>query len=284
MSILQRFEIIQKIFYLIGIAPCHLAAANRKHKSFFHSVPVTISFLSSICVALLQFFSFYLNKFGLMTKLINYVYFGCCLFSNVTANLQCWYLESIYRNIIHRIQRLDETSNYKFSRKIFYKPMKRRHVINAILIVGSWSISTAIVLGQAWFIGSNSIKDILMASATTFKESMCALSVIHFTLFVDIVRCFIAELNEQIHCSPICFYASTKVAFLKDVKLMHMDLFLLMKQVNNFFGWHLLILMIHYLILTLYSLYWIFLTIQEGRKGYSIAGELLVLVLVFDAN
>lgn len=275
---------IQKIYFFIGVAPCRLGAANRKDKSFFRRVPVLISFLSSICVTLLQFISFYLLPFGLMSTLINYAYYGCCLVTNVTANLQCWYHESIYQNIIERIERLENACDFKFSRKLLYTSIKHRCISKAILIIGSYSISSALVWAQAWFIGDDSKKSILLASLTTFKELMSVSAVLHFTLYVDIVRFFIAELNEQIHCSPICFFVSTKVAFLKDVKLIHMDVFLLMKQVNNFFGWHLLLLTIHYLILTTYSLYWIFLTIQQGGKHYSIAGELLVFASVSDAN
>lgn len=273
MSILQNFEIIQRIFYLMGLAPCHLSAINRKHKSWARSIPVVISFLSSICVATLQFMFFYLDKYGLVSKVLNFAFFGCVFLSNVIVNWQCWYDASIYENIIYRIQQLERKCNFKFSTKIVYKSIKLRYTIYTVAIVGCFSISAAMVLSQAWFIGDNSTKSILMSSLSIFKEFMCGLTILHFTLYVQIVRLFIAELNKQIRFSPICFYASTKVAFLKDAKSVHIDMYLLMKQINNFFGWQLLALTFHYIILLTYSLYWIFLTIHLKGKPYSFAGE-----------
>lgn len=280
MSILQHFEVIRKIFYFFGLAPW-LGAIDRKHKFLFRCLPVLLSVLSSICLATWQFISYYLASYGLIAQLINYTFFTCVLFTNVTANFQCWHHESIYHSMIHRIEKLENACNSKFSRKISHKSIKRHNKTNAILILGTFSISGAIVLGQAWLIGDNPTTTFLLASSMVFKQSLCALSVVHFTLYVDVVREFIAELNEQIRSSPISLHASHKIDFLKRVKSMHMDVFLLMKQVNNFFGWQLLTLVINYLVLIIYSAYWLFLTIQRNGKGYSIAGKLLVYVFQF---
>lgn len=270
MSILQNFGKIQRIFYLMGLAPCHFSALNGKIKSCTRSIPILISFLSSICVVTLQIIYYYLEPYGLITKLINFAFFGFLLLSNVIVNWQCLYYKSTYENIIHRIQQLERKCNFKFTTKILYKSINLRYTINAASIVGCFAISATIVLWQAWAIGHNSI---LLGCLTTFKEFTCGLAVLHFTLYVQIVRLFIAELNKQIRFSPICFYASTKVAFLKDVKSMHMDLHKIMKEINNFFGWQLLVLTVHYIVLITYSLYWLFLNILLKGKSYSIAGE-----------
>lgn len=273
MSILQHFRKIQRIFYLFGIAPWSNCSDNLKQKNCFRRLPVLISLISSICVAVLQFLSFYLESYGLINRLVNYAFFGCVLFANATANFQCWFYESIYQNLINGIRRWESDFNFKFSRKISYKLMRSRYATNAVLIIGFFSISAATVVGQAWFVGSNGTRAVVLASFTTIKELMCSLAVFHFTLYVDIVTLFTASINKQIRRSHGCFYPSAKVALLKDVKSMHMDLFLLMKQVNGFFGWHLLVLMIHYLILITYSMYWMFLTIQTTGKVYSIVGK-----------
>lgn len=270
MSILQRFRIVQRIYFLIGIAPWD---ADQKHESCVYIIPLSISFLSNIGVALLQFFAFYLHSYGLLIKIINYAYFGVLVISNVTANLQCWYYKDIYQDIIERIKRLENECNFKFSRNILQKPVKNNYTVKALCIIGFFSVSAGIVLGQAWAIGSNSIKAIALASLTVLKEFMSALAVLHFTLYMDIVRLFISELNNQILCSPISFFESSKIAFLKDVKFFHMEVYLLIKQINHFFGWHLLFVMVHYLVLITYNFYWIFLMIQSNGKSFSITGE-----------
>lgn len=274
-SILQHFRKIQRIFYLIGVAPWHYCSENQIQKNCFSRLPVLISFLSSICVAVIQFSLFHLESFGLINKLVNYAFFGCLLFANVAANLQCWFGQSTYLNIINVIRRWETDFNFKFSRKIFYKSMRLSYTINAVLIIGCFLISAAIVLGQAWFVGCHPTVAVMLMFFTTVKELMCSLAALHFTFYVDIVTLLTASINKQIHRSPGCFYASTKVALLKEVKSMHMDLFLLMKEVNHFFGWQLLFVMIHYLVLIMYSMYWMFLALQTSGKIYSIVGELV---------
>lgn len=283
MSILQQFKILPRIFYLFGLAPpfCAKRLRNRKLKSCVYSTPVFISFLSSICVTALQLMSFYLDSFGLISKLLNYSFFGTVLLTNATANWQCLRHSSIYENIIRRIRSLEIECNLKFATKILYKTITLRYKISALLIIACFFISAAIVLAQAWLLASNPKNGILLACLTIFKEFMCTLGVLHFTLYVDIVRLFVAELNKQINCSPFCFYASTKVAFLKKVKLMHMNMFLLIKEINKFFGWQILCLVIHHFILILYSFYWFFLAIAKTGKSYSIAGMSQLLGWIF---
>lgn len=281
MSIFQHFQIIHRIYFVIGIAPCHLCITDENDKNrVLNRVPVLVSFLCTICVASLQFSYFYLQSFGLIIKIINCAHFSSVLFSNATANLQCWYYKSIYQDIIYRIQRLESLCNYKFSKKMFIKNTKRNYILKAVFIIGFFTISAGIVLAQAWSI-SSSTKTVLIALLTVLKELMTAITVLHFTLFVDIVRKFLSELNNQIRCSPICFYASSKITFLKRVKLVHMDLFRLVKQINNFFGWNLLLLMVHYFILITYSFYWIFLTLLSNGKSFSIVGEFKEIRFVF---
>lgn len=279
MSILKHYHIIRLIFFLTGIAPFYLDTAEQTHKFHFLTIPVLVSILSSICIVLLPFLSFYLDSFGLITKLITYGFYGSLLFTNGSANLQCWYYKSIYQDVINRITRLENECNYKFSSKIFYKSIKHSYKVKVILVVGSYTISGGIVLAQAWYIGSRSTHAVILASLTVFKELICALAVLHFTLYVDIVRLFVSELNKQIRNAPICFFLSSKIVFLKDVKLMHMELFLLMKQINIFFGWNLVLLMIHYFILITFSFYWLYFTLQSNGESFSIAGELKVILL-----
>lgn len=272
MSILKNFRLFQRIYFLVGLAPC----VDQKYKGCVFIIPVFISILSTICVALLQFLFFYLKSFGPLFEVVNYVYFLIVFTSNVTAGLQCWFYKEIYQDIILRIEGLEKECNFKFSRKILYQPIKKSFIVKAFFIIGLFSISAGIVLGQAWVIGNNSKKSISLASLTILKELMCALAVLHFTLYVDIVRLFLTELNNQIRSSPISFFESTKISFLKDIKYMHMDIYLLFKQINNYFGWHLLFLMVHYLILITYNCSWIFIVVQSHGRTFSITGKFKV--------
>lgn len=275
MSVLKNFEKIQRIFYFAGVAPFRLNFINQKQRTVFRSIPILISFLSNMYIVSVQFYKYYLDEYGMISRLINYAYFTCATLANVTANFQCFFYESTYRNIIRSIEQLEIQCNYKFSRKISSKSIRRYYMINAMLIIGCFSISTAMVLGQAWFISLNPMDATVTAFLTTFKEFTSALTVLHFTMYVDIVRLFIVELNKHIIGSPICFYVSTKIALLKYVKLLHMETVLLIKKINNFFGWHLLVLMTHYLILITYSVYWLYLTVRVKGESFLYAGGLL---------
>lgn len=261
------------MFYLFGLAPCHFSSENLELQACFRSAPVLVSILSSVCVALLQFFSFYLDSFGQISRFINYALYAVILCSNVTASWQTWYYKSIYPDIIHRVQQLETACKMRISVKMSYKSLKCWYAFKSTLLLACFSISAATVLGQAWFVGDESTRAITLATLTIFKEFMNALATLQFTLYVDILRLFVAELNKQMRWSPPCFLPATTIAYLTDVKSVHMDLFRLAQQINNFFGWHLVVLMIHYFILITYSFYWIFLTIQKEGEHYSIAGE-----------
>ncbi len=278
MSILQSFERIQKVWYLIGLAPCHINAENRKDKNWFRRVPVVIFIMINISLTVLQYFSFYLKSYGLINELFYYIFYAVTLISNVTANWQCWHYGSTYQNIIHRVQLVENACKVKFAMKFSYGTIKRRYIVTALFVFGFYCLAAAVVLIQAWFIFSseNPNESILIALCTLFKDLMCVMAVLHFTLYVDIVRSFIAELNKQVSCwSPIHIHKPMRADFLKDVKIVHMDLFLLMKEINGFFGWHLLVLVIHYLVLIINQFFWIFMNLYNKGKIFSIAGELL---------
>lgn len=258
----------------MGLASYHFSEKNQNLKNCRRRTPVGISLVVGICMTLMQFYLFYVVQFGVITTLMTYTLYVSIFLSNLSANWQCWYYESTYQNMIYLIQRLEKQFKFKFATVLSLKSMSFWYKINAALVLGCFAISAAIVLFQSWSITNRSSNAVVIALFATFKEFMCALAVLHFSLYVDIVRMFLTELNRQIRQPPICLSMSTKVLFLKDVKSIHYDIFLLMKQVNTFFGWSLLLLMINYFILITYSFYWLFFTLQVNVKSYSLIGNL----------
>lgn len=268
MFLYDHFNILFKIFYWTGLAPFPTLDGKVRYSTFI--VSVIVSFLINIgVITVLLKFRFY-ELYGNIETIVNSVFIGSMSISNLSANVQCYHYKSIYKKIIHGIVAMENNFNNKFSEKISFQKFAFSYRLKIFIMSILLCIYFILQFYESWL--QNDPNLFILTFLSFLTECMASLVLFHVVLYIFIVKMFITELNQRISNSPICFYTSSQVEFLKTIKCMHMDIWKLMVQINKFFSWNLPFLIIHLAIQSIYNVYWIFLTLQVSWNYLYVAG------------
>lgn len=258
MFLLERFKVFLKIFYWTGLAP--FPTLSRKQQCYHYMISVLVSSVINIgSVAVPIYFPLY-KMYGSIEKIVNYAYVGSLTLSNLSANLQCYHYKSVHSKIINQVIKIENNFKTRFPEKHPFRKVAYRYKLIVLIITVLLLTSFALQFCELWHQYDHKV--LIMVSFNVLTQLMSALILFHVLLHISIVQMFIAELNLRIKKDPICFYSKAKIEFLKTIKLMHMDVWKLQMQINNFFSWNLPFLIIHLVIQATYNFYWIFLILQ----------------------
>lgn len=267
MFLLNHFNVLLKIFNWTGLAP--FPKLGKAHSCTF-IVSVVVSFFINVGVIIvLMKFRFY-ELYGNIETIVNYVNIGSLSLSNLSANVQCYHYKSIYQKIVHGIVKMENNFNTKFSVKISYQKFANRYRLKVFIISILMCIYFTLQFYESWL--QKDLQLFAFYFLTFLTQCMSSLILFHVILYIFIVKMFINELNQRISNAPICFSSSSQVEFLKTIKLMHMDIWKLMMQINKFFSWNLPFLIIHLAVQSTYYFYWIFLILQVKWNLLYVAG------------
>lgn len=273
MFLYDHFNILLKLFYWTGLAP--LPSLDRKSRcNCLIFATIVTSFLNISLIAVSLHYRFF-ESYGNIAIIVNYVYIGSLSLSNISANIQCFIYKLTYGKIIYRIQKIENSFRTKFSETILFQSFAFRYRLKVSIM--SVVIFVAFVLLFYESLLENDYKRFITVFLVILTQCLSALILFHIILYICIVQTFLHELNQRIRNAPICFYSSSKIEFLKTVKNIHMDMWKLMIDINNFFSWNLPFLIIHLAIQTTYYFYWIFLILQVEWNLFYIVGMLLFL-------
>lgn len=258
MFILEHFNILLCLYKFIGLSPI-LIKADTTLKQLICILPVILSSLFSLFIAIFLSVFPHFESYSSIHTIINFASQISFLFIIFTANCQCFYYKSVYRNIIHQIRRIENRGKDKFWVKLPVN-IKLHYILKVVAVFLLFFVSQGLVFVEVLL---NPVKSHIWSSIfTSLLRLIYPLAALHVILFSDIVTMCILELNEQIKNLVTYSNSSSKIDFLKNIKLMHMDIWNLVTQINIFFGWNLLFLIINSFIYITYQLYWIFLALE----------------------
>lgn len=274
----DNFKILLKIFYWSGLAP--FPEIDKEERCYSFIVSVIISSLVNVSLIVVSItFQFY-NSYGNIATIVNYAFIGTLSLTNLCANVQCYSYKPMYRKIVCRIKKIETNFTSKFSEEMQFGAAAYRYKLKILIISVILLIVCILELYESGL--QSSYKMYVINLLIILTQWMSVLVLLHALLYIFVVHMFIVKLNRCIRNAPICFYPSSKIEFLTTVKLMHMDIYRLMMQINRFFSWTLPLLIIHLAIQATYACYWIFLTLQVEwnllyitRRYYLIAGPIL---------
>lgn len=118
----------------------------------------------------------------------------------------------------------------------------------------------------------------------SFLRVSYPIHILHTMFYVDILTLFVKKLNAQAQDPTICTSTSRKSEFLKNIKSVHMEMWKLTAEINDFFGMNLLFVMINSFIYNLYQLYWLFLAVELKWGLLAVVGNCIKLNLVVDID
>lgn len=269
MFVLDNFVQLLRLYKLIGLTPIsEPATTNLRH--FIYTLPVILSSFVCLCIATFLLVFPHFESYSSIHTIINFASQISFLFIIFTANCQCFWYKSTYRNIIHQIGQIEKRGKERFWIK-FPVNIKLNFTLKATVVFVLFSVSQGLVFAEVLLTPVTS--HIWSSILTSLLRLIYPLAALHVILFGDIVTVFILELNEQIRSLNTFSHLASKIEFLKNIKLMHMDLWKLVTQINIFFGWNLLFLIINSFIYITYQLYWIFLALELQWSVLAIIGR-----------
>ncbi len=240
------------------MAPISKKAITHLHH-FIHILPVVLPSLFGLFITTYLLVFPHFESFSSIHTIINFASLSSFFMIIFSANCQCFCYKSIYQTIIYQIRQIEKRGKEKFWHKLPVK-IKLHFILKALYIFCLFIVSQGLVFVEVLI--SASTPQIGSSFLTSLLRLISPLAALHVILFGDIVTIFILELNEQIRNLITFSHSSVKIEFLRSVKLMHMDLWKLVTQINIFFGWNLLFLIINSFIYITYQLYWIFLALE----------------------
>lgn len=271
MVLLDHFNVLLKIFHWTGLAP--FPSLDEKRQCYIYVVSVIVSSFLNIGLVVASFYFQLYNKYGNIETIINYTFVGSLSLSNLSAYLQCYHYKSVYIKIVHQIIKIENNFKTTFSKKNPFQTIAYRYRLKVFIITLMHLISFVLQFYEL-SLEQYDYKFCIIRSFTMLTQCISALTLFHVLLYICIVQMFISELNRRIRNASIDCYSETKIDFLKTIKLMHMQVWKLMMQINNFFSWNLPFLVIHLAIQTTYYFYWIFLVLQVEWNLLYIAGKI----------
>lgn len=268
MFLLEQFNTLLSLYKFIGLAPIS-AKADTTLKKLIYILPVILVSFFSLCVATFLLVFPHFESYSSIHTIINFASQISFLLIIFTANCQCFHYKTVYQNIAYQIQQIEKRGQEKFWVRSSVN-IKFKYVLKMGIIFFLFFLSQGLVFVEVLVTVSSHIWSSILTSLLRLIYPLAAL---HVILFSDIVTIFILELNEQIRNSITFFHSSSKIDILKNVKLMHMDLWKLVTQINVFFGWNLLFIIINSFINITYQLYWIFLALELKWNVLAIVGR-----------
>lgn len=274
MLVQEHFNVTLRILQVLGLATIPVIKRNTNLKHLVNFIPVVLSATISSVVAIYLIFFPHFEPYSPIHTIINFASLIGFLLVVITANAQCYFYRSVYQNILHRTGQIENRCRQKFLAK-FPMKMALHYRLKVLLIFFLFFVSQGLVFVEVLLLSHG--HGLLSSFLTSSLRSMFPIAILHVVLYSDLITMFIDEINIQIRYSTKLYNATSKIEFLKNVKLLHMDLWKLVGQLNVFFGWNLLVLIINSFIYITYQLYWVFLALELKWHTLGMVGKLNVI-------
>lgn len=263
----EQFYFLLRIFVLFGLKPATILETNLQ-KCINVICVIIPSILDMLITSYLVLYP-HLTSYGIISVLIYYASFIPSILMIFTANGQCFFNKNSYQKIGTQIVKVEKILKEKALR-LSLQCVAHRYRRKIIFIYSLFFLSQGFLFAEVWFLDS---PHLLSSFFISLLRTMHPLQLFHLILYIDIIGMFFHELNEEIKNSPINAHSTNKIEFLKYVKLMHMNLWKLVGQINNFFGWNLLFTAMHLFIYVTHQFYWIFLSTHDKVDVLALVGK-----------
>lgn len=275
MVMLERFNFLLRMCQFVGFAPISLTTRNMKKANFVDNfvnlIPTALTTFFSLCIAYFLLLRPHFESYGPIHGIINTASLLILFLIVLSGNCQCFFSKSIHRNINYKIRQIEQKMFAEHESKFYIA-----YRLKMLVIFFLFFLSQGLVFYEAYLASAS--EGMMSSFFTSLFRFIFPVAVLHVVLYSDIVANFIQQLNLKIKTTPTCYHSSSKVELLKNVKLMHMDLWKILTEINRYFGWNLLFLVINSFVYITYQLYWIFVTLQHNWDKLGVIGWLNITI------
>lgn len=270
MVILKQFNVVQLLFKFVGFAPISLSTENKKLWKCYNLLPVILTPFFNLCISLYIYFYPIFDPSVQIHGVINCIAIICLWLTVVSGNYQCHFYKSIYRNINYEIQEIEKNAKKNFSLEFTMK-LTRECSRKIYLLLILFVVSQGILLYEVYIVSG--FMSAWSSLFTTILWSKSPIGIMHMVLYCDCISMCLKELNLKLKNSSTFFYWTSKIEFLKNMKTMHMDVLKVVLQINTFFGWNILFIVINLSCYITILQYWLFISLHHQVDALGITGR-----------
>lgn len=273
MFIADRAKLLYKLFQFVGLAPINTTKKDRKI-NIINVIPAVLTTIIGLSIAAFLFIHPHFASFGSIHIIINFASLCSLTLVLLTGNGQSFFRKFVHRKMNNKITQIEQNI---FAGVPIKSPFVNAYKLKTFSVFFLFFLSQGIVLYESSLISYASIPPAIFTS--TFRL-ICPVAVSHVVLYCDTVSNLLYCLNVKMGNSSTCVYEnSSKIELLKNIKLMHMELWKVVVQINRYFGWNLMFLVINSFVYITYQLYWIFVTLD---KYWDLLGVIGWEIILFD--
>lgn len=267
----QHFKVLYKIFQLFGFAPINTTTKNVKSNNFVDNivnlVPTVLCTFFAVSIAYFLLIHPHFESYGPIHGIINMASLFTLTLIVMTGNCASFIKKSVHRNINYNIIQIE----HKMHANIPIDPhFLRAYQLKMFLILFLFFLSQGLVFYEASLASSAGMLSSFFTSLFRFTVPMATL---HVVMFCDTITNYFRRLNLRIKNVSAFFDTASKLEFLRSMKMMHNDIWKILVQLNRYFGWNLLFIVINSFIYITYQLYWIFVTLQKDWDKLGVVGR-----------
>ncbi len=248
----------------MGLAPIDKTnptktAGNGIFRAIFSSIPPICSIVATLITYRYSFVED--SNYHRILIIVSDAYFLMCATSNIVANVQCLVYKNEYFDIIHRINHINGLFIVHCDREVNYQKFFKSYRNKFFTVCSFW-----LSMGMgSYIIHFESFTEFVYTTTTLALDIISVMSCVHTILLVDHVGLFVKEMNEAI-LSPQ-FQSTTHLDEMKQnfvkIKIIHLEMYNLVQQINKFFGWSFVTLCTKYLIDITYTFYFTYFNFDE---------------------
>lgn len=255
------------IFHYLGLSPCHRERSNRLHTKIpiYANAAVSLTLCASILHILYTNENY--SKFSKTTSVIMIkVFAGCEILRTVFGVIQCLYFKRHFYEIIHRFKHLHYVYEKGLRQRIKYEAFQKKYRTQMIVALSAYIQYVIVTIGSS--VAANKLRPYNIQIA--LLQAMTLFSFLHITLYIEMLNFYLGQLVFAIRCARHDIYFSMNPSNtlqirnkLKFLKTIHFQLWEVTQQINIFFGWTIVVLLLHAFVDVVYSVHKICENLQQ---------------------
>lgn len=253
----QHFKLLFRLIQCFGFAPINIAS-NHFFDKAVNLIPTTLMTIAALSTSYFLFTNPHFASFGLIDIIINRATLVTKLLIVLTANISSFSKRSIYRNLNYEIYQIEQKmyadvqTESRFIRAFTVKIL----LIYFLFLTSQGLVFYEVVLPSSTFMLSALLNFLFRFTFPT--------AVLHVVMYCDTIANFLHRLNLEISITSALFIKSNggKFEFLRSLKGMHINIWKVLAQINQYFGWSLTFIVMESFVYITYQLYSIFLAFE----------------------
>lgn len=262
MNFLTASNLYLKLFYHLGFSPYQPTNNDRENNFRLSHV---IKYIHIATTLFLSVFSFttsdvqFQTLIGIDSIMFNFVAISCVI-NSISILIQCVFNKNSVANIIHLFTYIESIFDNKLNHVIcfneFHKNMRLKMFIILLGFIQNVLVYIYRCIQRQWTTPIGCILRLL--------QLVSVISYIQLIFYVEAACFYWKELNVVIRQNTCHINRQNDLNNIRFYKIVHYHLWQVVNQINTYFGWSFVAVLLYGFIESIYSSYWLFKELRDN--------------------